>query len=115
MKAYAILPLVAAIALSACGKKEEHVYAVDKLAEAQAAAMEKAPKAEPMKFDDEGQPKFGFPADGSAPAAATDANAATAPATDAATTDTKADAAAPAATDAAPAADAAAKPEEAKK
>lgn len=114
MKAYAIiLPLVAAVALSACGKKEEHVYAVDKVEEAQAAAMEKAPKAEPMKFDDEGQPKVGMSADGTA-----------APAADAAATDTKAtDAAAPAATDAkaeAPAdkpADAAAeaKPEEAKK
>lgn len=109
MKAYAIiLPLVAAVALSACGKKEEHVYAVDKVEEAQAAAMEKAPKAEPMKFDDEGQPKVGMSADGTA-----------APAADAAATD----AAAPAATDAkaeAPAdkpADAAAeaKPEEAKK
>lgn len=114
MKAYAIiLPLVAAVALSACGKKEEHVYAVDKVEEAQAAAMEKAPKAEPMKFDDEGQPKVGMSADGTA-----------APAADAAATDTKAtDAAAPAATDAkaeAPAdksADVAAeaKPEEAKK
>lgn len=112
MKAYAILPLIAAIALSACGKKEEHVYAVDKLAEAQAAAMEKAPKAEPVKFDDEGQPKFGFPADGSAPAAATtdaaapvsDATATDATATDTAAADKPADAAT-----------AEAKPEEAKK
>ncbi|OOS23145.1 hypothetical protein [Moraxella pluranimalium] len=90
MKAYAIiLPLVAAVALSACGKKQEHVYAVDKVEEAQAAAMEKAPKAEPMKFDDEGQPKVGMSADGTA-----------APAADAAATDAKAtDAAAPAATE----------------
>lgn len=107
MKAYAILPLIAAIALSACGKKEEHVYAVDKLAEAQAAAMEKAPKAEPVKFDDEGQPKFGFPADGSAPAAAT--TDAAAPVSDATATDTAA------ADKPADAATAEAKPEEAKK
>lgn len=101
MKAYAIiLPLVAAVALSACGKKQEHVYAVDKVEEAQAAAMEKAPKAEPMKFDDEGQPKVGMSADGTAAPAATET-----------ATDAKAEAPADKPADAA----AEAKPEETKK
>lgn len=113
MKAYAIiLPLVAAIALSACGKKEEHVYAVDKVEEAQAAAMEKAPKAEPMKFDDEGQPKVGMSADGTAaPAADAAATDAAAPAATETATDAKAEAPADKPADAA----AEAKPEEAKK
>lgn len=113
MKAYAIiLPLVAAVALSACGKKEEHVYAVDKVEEAQAAAMEKAPKAEPMKFDDEGQPKVGMSADGTAaPAADAVATDAAAPAATETATDAKAEAPADKPADAA----AEAKPEEAKK
>lgn len=101
-----VVTLAAAAVLSACGKKEEHTYAVDKVEEAQAAALEKAPKAEPMKFDDEGQPKFGFPADGSAPAPAADAAAtdtAAAPAADAQATDAAA----------APATDAAAAPADA--
>ena len=113
MKAYAIiLPLVAAVALSACGKKQEHVYAVDKVEEAQAAAMEKAPKAEPMKFDDEGQPKVGMSADGTAaPAADAAATDAAAPAATETATDAKAEAPADKPADAA----AEAKPEEAKK
>lgn len=52
-----VLTLVAATALTAC-HKEEHVKAVDKLEEAQAMALEKAPKAEEMKFDDHGQKPF---------------------------------------------------------
>lgn len=65
---------LAMLTLTACGGKHEKVYAVDKLAEAEAAALEKAPKAEEVKFDDHGQPPFA-------------AVAADAPATDAATTE----------------------------
>lgn len=50
--------LAAAALLSACGNKHEGVHAVDKLQEAEAAALAKAPKAEEVKFDDEGQPTF---------------------------------------------------------
>lgn len=98
--------LVATLVLSACGEKHEKVYAVDKVEEAQAAALEKAPKAEEIVFDDAGQPPFAEPAK---PAA--EGNAATADAA-------KTDAAAPADQAAQPAdkpaeqADAAAKPAE---
>lgn len=44
------------LTLSACGDKHEKVYAVDKLAQAQAVALEKAPKAEEVKFDDHTKP-----------------------------------------------------------
>lgn len=54
--------LVAALVLSACGEKHEKVYAVDKVEEAQAAALAKAPKAEEIVFDDAGQPPFAEPA-----------------------------------------------------
>lgn len=84
-----VAALAAAVLVSACGDKHEKVYAVDKVAEAEAAAIEKAPKAEEVKFDDHGQPTF---------AETSGATTAT-PATDSATEAT---------TDAAPAADAAA-------
>lgn len=45
--------------LSACGGNHDHPKAVDKLEEAQAAALAKAPKAEEVKFDDHGQPTMG--------------------------------------------------------
>lgn len=54
--------LVAALVLNACGEKHEKVYAVDKVEEAQAAALAKAPKAEEIVFDDAGQPPFAEPA-----------------------------------------------------
>lgn len=83
-----VAALAAAVLVSACGDKHEKVHAVDKVAEAEAAAIEKAPKAEEVKFDDHGQPTF---------AEASGATT-TMPTTD---SDTKAS------TDAAPAADAA--------
>ncbi|ANB90989.1 hypothetical protein MOVS_02110 [Moraxella ovis] len=53
-----VAALAAAVLVSACGDKHEKVHAVDKVAEAEAAAIEKAPKAEEVKFDDHGQPTF---------------------------------------------------------
>lgn len=82
-----VAALAAAVLVSACGDKHEKVHAVDKVVEAEVAAIEKAPKAEEVKFDDHGQPTF---------AEASGATT-TKPTTD---SDTKA-------TDAAPAADAA--------
>lgn len=71
--------IAAAALLSACGK-HEGVHAVDKLQEAEAAALAKAPKAEEVKFDDEGQPTFaeasGAAAEADAAAHATDTAAA---------------------------------------
>lgn len=49
-----VAALAAATLLSACSKGE-HVHAVDKVQEAEAAALAKAPKAEEVKFEDEGQ------------------------------------------------------------
>lgn len=101
MKNFALIAVMAAaVALSACSKHHEKVYAVDRVEEAQAAALQKAPQAEEMIFDDHGQPTF---VELSGGAAATTPAADTAAPADAAT-----DAAAPAAAEAAPAADAAA-------
>ncbi|WP_435932042.1 hypothetical protein ACSF86_01875 [Moraxella bovoculi] len=83
-----VAALAAAVLVSACGDKHEKVHAVDKVAEAESAAIEKAPKAEEVKFDDHGQPTFA------------EASGAT---TTKPTTDSDTDAS----TDAAPAADAA--------
>lgn len=59
MKRYAIILTTAALALTACGGDEHaHVHAVDKVEEAQAAALAKAPKAEEIVFDDAGQKPF---------------------------------------------------------
>lgn len=71
-----------ALSLSACGNKHQ-TYAVDALEQAQANAIANAPKAEPIKFDDENAAKAGTAAtDAAAPADATTATAeATAPAT----------------------------------
>lgn len=100
MKAQLIAATIAAAAvLSACSK-HEGVHAVDKLKEAEAAALAKAPKAEEVKFDDHGQPTFaetsGAAAEADAAAHAVDtAAAATAtPAADAATAQPTTDAAA---------------------
>ena len=105
MKAYAIvLPLAAALVLTACGGGHEKVHAVDRVEAAAAEAAKKAaeaPKPEPVIFDDDGKPTFVELQAGAAPAA---------PAADAAKTDAAApaaDAAAPAAADAAAPADAA--------
>lgn len=49
----------ATLALTACGGHEEHPHAVDKLAEAEAAAKAKAPQAETVKFADEGAETIG--------------------------------------------------------
>lgn len=51
--------LAAVFALVGCGDKHEKVHAVDKVEEAQAAALAKAPTAEAVKFDDHGQPTMG--------------------------------------------------------
>lgn len=45
--------------LSACGGSHNNPKAVDKLEEAEANALAKAPKAEEVKFDDHGQPTMG--------------------------------------------------------
>lgn len=83
MKALLTLPaLFVALSLSACGNKHQ-TYAVDALEQAQANAIANAPKAEPIKFDDENATKAGTATtDAAAPADATTATAeATAPAT----------------------------------
>lgn len=99
MKNFALIAVMAAaVALSACSKHHEKVYAVDRVEEAQAAALQKAPQAEEMIFDDHGQPTFVELSGGAATT--------TTPAADAAT-DAAAPAAADATTEAAPAADAA--------
>ncbi len=110
MKAYAIvLPLAAALVLTACGGGHEKVHAVDRVEAAAAEAAKKAaeaPKPEPVIFDDDGKPTFvelqagAAPAAGAADAAKTDAAA---PAADAAKTDASAPAADAAKADAAPA------------
>lgn len=90
MKAQLIAATIAAAAvLSACSK-HEGVHAVDKLKEAEAAALAKAPKAEEVKFDDHGQPTFAE----TSGAAAADAAATATPAADAATAQPATDAAA---------------------
>ncbi|UNU73827.1 hypothetical protein LU293_02700 [Moraxella nasovis] len=84
MKIQSILGLVlSAVVLTACGGHHEEVAAVDKLAEAQAIAKEKAPQVEEIKFDDEGQPSMVQLAADAAPASATatDTASETAPAT----------------------------------
>ena len=59
MKNFALIAVMAAaVVLSACSKDHEKVYAVDRVEEAQAAALQKAPQAEEMIFDDHGQPTF---------------------------------------------------------
>ncbi|PNP98660.1 hypothetical protein [Moraxella sp. RCAD0137] len=105
MKNFALIAVMAAaVALSACSKDHEKVYAVDRVEEAQAAALQKAPQAEEMIFDDHGQPTF-VELSGGAATTTTPAADAAAPAD--AATDAAAPAAADATTEAAPAADAA--------
>ena len=48
-----------AFALTACGGHEEHPHAVDKVAEAEAAATAQAPQAEEVKFADHGAETIG--------------------------------------------------------
>ena len=48
-----------AFALTACGGHEEHPHAIDKVAEAEAAAKAKAPQAEEVKFADHGAETIG--------------------------------------------------------
>lgn len=51
----AITGMALCLSLTACGKGHEKVHAVDKLEEAQAAAIAKAPTAETISFKDQGQ------------------------------------------------------------
>lgn len=53
------LSLMTAFALTGCGEKHEKVHAVDKVEEAQAAALAKAPTAEAVKFADDGEAPMG--------------------------------------------------------
>lgn len=59
MKAHVLSVSLLALALTACGGKEEHKKAVDYVEEAQAAALAKAPKAEEVKFADHGEEPMG--------------------------------------------------------
>lgn len=60
MKAKFSLAIIAITALlTACGGNHEKVHAVDKVEEAQKLALEKAPKAEEVKFADHGQTPMG--------------------------------------------------------
>lgn len=60
MKAKLSLAIIATTALlTACGGSHEKVHAVDKVEEAQKQALEKAPKAEEIKFDDHGETPMG--------------------------------------------------------
>lgn len=54
----AIVGVATVLTLTACGGHDD-VKAVDKLAEAEAAAKAAAPKAESITFDDAGQPTVG--------------------------------------------------------
>lgn len=55
MKIFAVTALAfVALMLTACGHGHEKVHAVDRIEEAQAAALVNAPKAEDMVFGDEG-------------------------------------------------------------
>lgn len=73
MKAKFITAIVStALLLTACGGSHGP-KAVDKVEEAQNIALEKAPKAQEVKFEDEGQPTIGGAggANGTKPAPAT--------------------------------------------
>lgn len=95
MKKYAVLAsTLLALTLTACGDKKQHVYAVDAVEVAQANAIANAPKAEPIKFDDEGT----APPAPASEAPAKDANTATATAEAPATTAPADTASAPAST-----------------
>lgn len=60
MKAKFSLAIIATTALlTACGGGHDKVHAVDKLEEAQKIALEKAPKAEEVKFADHGETPMG--------------------------------------------------------
>ena len=61
MKKLSLSLAVASIvfALTACGGHEEHPHAIDKVAEAEAAAKAKAPQAEEVKFADHGAETIG--------------------------------------------------------
>lgn len=60
MKAKIVTAIIgASLLLTACGGDHAHPKAVEKLEEAQANALAKAPKAEEVKFDDHGQPPMG--------------------------------------------------------
>lgn len=83
-----VAALAAAVLVSACGDKHEKVHAVDKVVEAEVAAIEKAPKAEEVKFDDHGQPTFAEASGATTTTPTTDSDtkaADAAPAADAAT------------------------------
>lgn len=55
MKIFAVTALAfVTLMLTACGHGHEKVHAVDRVEEAQAAALANAPKAEDMVFGDEG-------------------------------------------------------------
>lgn len=55
-----LLSVFTGMILSACGHSHEKVYAVDRVEDAAAKAAAKAPPAEIIKFEDEGQPKLGI-------------------------------------------------------
>lgn len=50
--------LMAVLSLTACGEHHHSVHATERVAEASEHAFAKAPKAEAIKFDDEGMPKI---------------------------------------------------------
>lgn len=55
MKIFAVTALAfVTLMLTACGHGHEKVHAIDRVEEAQAAALANAPKAEDMVFGDEG-------------------------------------------------------------
>lgn len=56
---FLLASIATATLLTACGGDHAHIKAVDKVAEAEALAKEKAPKAEPVSFEDEGKPTIG--------------------------------------------------------
>ncbi len=79
---------VIATGLTGCGESHEKVYATDRVEAAAAQAIAAAPAAEPIKFDDEGQPPVGSTIATTATTTTTDAATAEATATDGAKTDT---------------------------
>lgn len=83
--------LMAVLSLTACGEHHHSVHATERVAEASERAFAKAPKAEAIKFDDEGMPKIHETANASANSTADTATTTDSTATAAADTTATAD------------------------
>lgn len=80
--------LMAVLSLTACGEHHHSVHATERVAEASEHAFAKAPKAEAIKFDDEGMPKIHETATANKPADSTTTDSTATTADKTATADT---------------------------